>query len=50
MAWTRNRRRRNKTERRESGSNIKTKTTGKHERTEVISRCNTLHQTYHYQN
>ena len=43
MAGTRNRRRRYKTERRESGSNNKTNTTGKHERTEVISRCNTTH-------
>ena len=43
MIWIRNRRKRNKTEQRVSGSNNKTKTTGKHKRTEVVVRCNTVH-------
>ena len=43
MARTRNRRKRNKTERKESGSNIKIKITGKHKRPEIISRCYTIY-------
>ena len=43
MARTRNKRKRNKTERRESGSSIKIKTTGEHKRPEIISRCYTIY-------
>ena len=43
LARTRNRRKRYKTERRESGNNNEIKTTEKHGRAEVISRCKTIH-------
>ena len=43
MARTQNKWKRNKPERRETGSNIKIKITGKHKRPEIISRCYTIY-------
>ena len=43
MAGTRNKRERNQTDRRKSGSHIEVESTGKHERSEIISRCHTIH-------
>ena len=43
MIGTRNRRERNQTERKTSRSNTEIEVTGKHKRTKVISRSNTIY-------